>query len=64
MTTIEKQLEQKSKILKGLEKAFENLLLFKKKNNSVLVIQKGDKIEKIHPDNFIHPHPHSQSQAD
>lgn len=49
MTTIEKQIEQKNKILKGLEKAYENLIQYKIKNNSVLVILKDDEIIKVDP---------------
>jgi len=40
----------REKILKGLEKTFENLLEFKRKHNSVLVISKNGKIVKIKPD--------------
>lgn len=49
MTTIEKQLELKKKILLGLEKAYERLLEFKKQKNSELVVMQGDKIVKIKP---------------
>jgi hypothetical protein len=49
MTTLEKQLEQKNKILKGLEKPYENLLRFKNQKNSVLVVQKNGKIQRIKP---------------
>lgn len=50
MTTIEKQLELKRKILLGLEKAYERLLEFKKQKNSELVVMQGDKIVKIKPE--------------
>jgi len=49
MTTIEKQIELKKKVLLGLEKAYEKLLEFKRQKNSELVIMKGDKIVKIKP---------------
>lgn len=50
MTTKEKQLELKDKIIQGLEKAYERLLEFKKQKNSELVVMKGDKIVKIKPE--------------
>ncbi len=49
MTKKEKQIELKDKIVKGLEKVYEKLFLFKKEKNSELVIMKGDKIVKIKP---------------
>lgn len=49
MTTIELQLEEKEKILKGLEKAYEKLLEFKKTKNSELVILRNNMIVKIKP---------------
>ncbi len=49
MTTIEIQIEEKTKILKGLEKAYERLLEFKKLKNSELVIIRDNKIIKIKP---------------
>lgn len=49
MTTIEIQTEEKSKILKGLEKVYEKLIEFKKQKNTALVIMQGDKIVKIKP---------------
>jgi hypothetical protein len=49
MTTIEIQIEEKNKILKGLEKVYEKLIEFKKQKNSELVILKGGKIVKIKP---------------
>ncbi len=45
--TNEAQIEQREKILKGLELAYERLLAFKKKHNSELVIIQNDKIVKI-----------------
>jgi hypothetical protein len=50
MTTIEIQLEEKNKILKGLEKVYEKLLEFKKAKNSELVILRDNKIVKIKPE--------------
>ena len=50
MTTIEIQIEEKNKILKGLEKAYEKLLEFKKTKNSVLVVLRDNKIVKIKPE--------------
>lgn len=49
MTTIEIQIEEKNKILKGLEKVYEKLLEFKKSKNSELVILRDNKIVKIKP---------------
>jgi len=50
MTTIEIQIEEKNKILKGLEKAYEKLLEFKKSKNSELVVLRDNKIVKIKPE--------------
>ena len=49
MTTVEKQIELKNKILIGLEKVYERLIEFKKQKNSELVIIKDNKIVKIKP---------------
>ena len=50
MTTTEIQIEEKNKILKGLEKTYEKLLEFKKaKNSELLVILRNNKIVKIKP---------------
>ncbi len=49
MTTVEKQIEQKNKILLGLEKVYERLIEFKKLKNTELVIMKDNKIVKIKP---------------
>jgi len=49
MTTTEKHLEEKNKILKGLEKVYEKLLEFKKMKNSELVILRDNKIVKVKP---------------
>ena len=45
----ENKIERREKILKGLEKAYEKMLEFKRKNNSEIVIIKENKIVKIKP---------------
>jgi hypothetical protein len=50
MTTVEKQLELKDKILIGLEKVYEKLIEFKKLKNTELVILRDNKIVKIKPE--------------
>ncbi len=50
MIPTDKHLEEKIKILKGLEKAYEKLLEFKKTKNSELVILRDNKIVKIKPE--------------
>jgi len=50
MTTTEKHIEEKNRILKGLEKVYEKLLEFKKMKNSELVILRDNKIVKIKPE--------------
>lgn len=50
MTTTEIQLDEKTKILKGLEKAYEKLIEFKKAKNSELVVIRDNKIVKIKPE--------------
>jgi hypothetical protein len=50
MTIIEIQIEEKNKILKGLEKAYEKLLEYKRTKNSELVVLIDNKIVKIKPD--------------
>lgn len=49
MTTIETQIEEKIKILKGLEKVYERLLEFKKVKNSELVVLRDNKVVRIKP---------------
>ena len=49
MTTKDKQIELKDKIVKGLEKVYERLIIYKKEKSSELVIMQGDKIVKIKP---------------
>jgi len=50
MTTVEKQLELRDKILIGLEKVYEKLIEFKKDKKSELVVIKDNKIVKIKPE--------------
>ena len=50
MTKKDKQVELKDKIVKGLEKAYERLIEFKKEKNSELVIIQDGKIVKIKPE--------------
>lgn len=53
MTTREKQIELRDKILVGLEIVYEKLIEFKKEKKSVLVLMQGDKIVKIKPEQRI-----------
>lgn len=50
MTTTEKHIEEKNKILEGLEKVYEKLLEFKKMKNSELVILRDNKVVKVKPE--------------
>lgn len=50
MTTTEIQIEEKNKILKGLEETYEKLLEFKKLKNTELVVLRDNKIVKIKPE--------------
>ena len=43
----ETKTERRNKILKGLEKAYEKMIEFKRRNNSELVIIRDNKIVKI-----------------
>lgn len=52
MITIEQQIAKRNLIRKGLEKAFERLIEFKKEKNSVLVIMRNNKIVEISPFNL------------
>lgn len=45
--TSETKIENRNKILKGLEKAYEKMLIFKKEHKSELVIIRDNKIVKI-----------------
>lgn len=49
MTTVEKQIELRNKILIGLEKVYEKLIEFKKQKKTELVVMKDNKIVKIKP---------------
>ena len=49
MTTVEKQIELRNKILLGLEKAYTKLIEFKKQKNTELVIMQNNIIVKIKP---------------
>ena len=45
--TTETKIENRNKILKGLKKAYEKMIAFKKERNSELVIIQDNKIVKI-----------------
>ena len=45
--TPETKIENRNKIVKGLEKAYEKILIFKKEHKSDLVIIQNNKIVKI-----------------
>ncbi|HNS42484.1 MAG TPA: hypothetical protein PKN22_06970 [Taishania sp.] len=47
--TKEAKSERRNKIVKGLEKAYEKMLEFKKKNNSEIAVIKKNKIVRIKP---------------
>ncbi|WP_162926599.1 hypothetical protein [Pedobacter chitinilyticus] len=49
MTTVEKQIELRDKLVVGLEKVYEKLIEFKKQKKSELVIIKDGKVVKIKP---------------
>jgi hypothetical protein len=49
MKTIDIQIAEKNKILKGLELAYEKLLEYKKMKKSELVVIRENKIVKIKP---------------
>ena len=49
MTTIEKQIETKNKIIEKIEKTYEKLIAFKKQKQSYLVVIRNNKIVKIKP---------------
>lgn len=50
MKTAKQQTEQLSKILLGLEKAYEKLIQFKKEKKTELVVIRDNKIVKIKPE--------------
>lgn len=45
--TTERKIQNRDKIIKGLEIAYEKMLIFKKERNTDLVIIKNNKIVKI-----------------
>ena len=47
--TKEAKTERRNKIVKGLEKAYEKMLEFKRKNNGEIVVIQENKIVKIKP---------------
>ena len=47
MTKLEKHIDRKTKILKGLELTYEKLIAFKKQKNTPLVVKRGNKIVHI-----------------
>ena len=51
--TKETKLERQNKIVKGLEKAYEKMVEFKKKNNSPLIVSRNGKIIAIPPDEIL-----------
>ena len=50
MTTVEKQIELRDKILLGLEKVYEKLIEFKKQKHTELVVIKDNKIIRLKPE--------------
>lgn len=53
MTKIDSQVDEKDKILKGLEKAFEKLLEYKKLKNSELIVMRNNKIVRLKADDLM-----------
>lgn len=49
MMTKQDKAERRDKILKGLEKAYEKMIEFKRKNNSEIVVIRENKIVRIKP---------------
>ena len=49
MSAKKEKIDQRNKILKGLEKAYDKLILVKKEKNADLVILKDDKIVHVKP---------------
>lgn len=50
MTTIEIQIDEQKRILKGLQKVYEKLIEFKKSKNSELIVLRDNKIVKLKPE--------------
>lgn len=49
MSTKKEKIDQRNKILRGLEKTYEKLIQVKKEKNADLVILKDDKIVHVKP---------------
>jgi hypothetical protein len=52
MNKRDKQIELRNKILVGLEKVYEKLIVFKKEKNSELIVMRDGKIVKIKPEDI------------
>ena len=50
MTTVEKQMELRDKIVAGLEKVYARLIEFKKQKKSDLVVIRDNKVVRIKPE--------------
>lgn len=50
MTATEKHIDEKNKILKGLEKVYEKLIEFKKQKKTDLVVIQNGKVVRIKPE--------------
>lgn len=55
MKTEIRHLEFRKKLIKGLDKAYERLIKFKKEKKTELVIMKDGKIVKIKPEDLTKP---------
>ena len=49
MTTVEKQMELRDKILVGLELVYKRLIEFKREKNTEIVVMRNNKIVKLRP---------------
>ncbi|WP_313375168.1 hypothetical protein [Chishuiella sp.] len=47
--TKEDKIERRNKIIEGLDKSYEKMIEFKKKNNSEIVILRDNKIVRLKP---------------
>lgn len=45
-----KRTENQKKIIQGMNKVYDNLLIYKKRVNSELVVLKGEKIVRVKPE--------------
>lgn len=52
MTATEKHIDEKNKILKGLEKVYEKLIEFKKQKKTDLVVIQNGKVVRIKPESI------------